>query len=146
MLTFDVDQEERNKRIGARIRQARELKGWSQDALADELNTKQATVSQWESGSFPKRIGLPAIAEALGQTVEWFLRDDDNPLSAIERRLKMLEANTAGISTLESDLLINFRALPPHVQEDTVAWVRDRRLAHEEKARGLNSPTAKLKR
>lgn len=93
--------------LGERIRQAREAKGWSQDALADELGTKQATVARWETGSFPKRIGLPRIAEALGKPVEWFQRgasknptksdtdpsDDDltEKMAELERRLKAME-------------------------------------------------------
>jgi transcriptional regulator with XRE-family HTH domain len=72
MLTYDMDSKARNRAIGDRIRLAREAKGWSQEALADELDTKQATVARWEAGSFPKRIGLPKIAEVLGKPVEWF--------------------------------------------------------------------------
>lgn len=91
MLTFAVDENERNKRIGLRIKMAREAKGWSQDALADELDVKQATVSAWEAGSFPKRLGLPKIAAALDRPIEWFQNDTDGAMAAMERRLKNLE-------------------------------------------------------
>ena len=72
MIIYVMDNIKKNVHLGLKIRLAREAKGWSQDALADELGTTQATVSGWETGTFPKRFGLPKIAEVLEKPIEWF--------------------------------------------------------------------------
>lgn len=58
--------------VGARIRQAREAKGMSQDALAAAVKVSRPAVSQWEDeSSQPRRNKIPAIAAALGVSPFW---------------------------------------------------------------------------
>lgn len=58
--------------IGARIRQAREAKGLTQQALAKAVRVSRPAVSQWEDGtSTPRPKKLPSIAEALDVDPIW---------------------------------------------------------------------------
>jgi transcriptional regulator with XRE-family HTH domain len=60
--------------IGARIKQARERKSWSQQDLADALKPRvsRAAVSQWEVGkTTPGTTRLQEIAEKLGARFPW---------------------------------------------------------------------------
>ncbi len=60
---------------GERVRQVRKLRGYTQKALADAANVKQATISQIENGvSQPTREVLEAIAFATGFPVQFFER------------------------------------------------------------------------
>lgn len=40
-----------NKFVGAKIKEYRESRGWTQDQLAEKLNTTRQTVSRYESGA-----------------------------------------------------------------------------------------------
>ena len=63
-------------RVGARIRLAREAKGWTQRRLARELDVAEAQVSRWENGrAMPSPQSLEACARALDVMAETFLRD-----------------------------------------------------------------------
>lgn len=87
-----MDKKARGIFVGQRIRAAREALGWSQDTLADELDTNQGTVARWESGSFPARIGLPKIAQALRKPSEWFTTDSpEDSLLDVQARIRALE-------------------------------------------------------
>lgn len=59
------------KEIGKRIREARELKGISQEDVADVVGGGQSTIGRIESGDF-KRLPsvLPAVVRLLGLTLE----------------------------------------------------------------------------
>src|SRR5690606_18405145 len=88
--------------VGARIRQAREELGLTQEGLAEILGVQVPTVSRWETGVYtPKRVPLPKIAECLKKPVSWFYGVDsgDSELDAIKTRLEALEKR------LPSDLL-----------------------------------------
>lgn len=116
MLTFVMDHAARNKLIGYRIKIAREAKGWSQEALADELDTAQTTIARWEAGTFPSRIGLPKIAAALDKPVEWF----SEPLpsdSQFEERLKALEEKAQAIMSPKEPYIAN-----PDLQKVWATW------------------------
>lgn len=139
MLRSIVDETERNRRIGLKIRQAREAKGWSQYDLADELNTNAGTVSRWEGGAFPKRIGLPRIAEALGKPVEWFQIEPQFELTELEHRLEALEqaqtttSPSEKVSEDELELLGIFRAADPIRRRSIIKFARGIAFGHKEK-------------
>ena len=61
------------KTIGARIREARDRLSLTQQQLADRLGVDQSTVSGWEREDKrrPSRDLMPAVAKALGRTVDW---------------------------------------------------------------------------
>jgi transcriptional regulator with XRE-family HTH domain len=70
------------KRVGDRIRQAREAKGWTQRELANELPGKVdgPGISRWERGGvMPQSDTLEAIAAALDVDVAYFHVEDPTP-------------------------------------------------------------------
>lgn len=53
------------------IKEARQLKGITQEQLAKMLGITQGAVAQWENGlTHPSFEMLPKVAEALGMTVD----------------------------------------------------------------------------
>ena len=55
--------------MAARIRMGRELRGWSQQQLADRIGSSESTVSKYEAGDrLPSLDMLLALADALGTT------------------------------------------------------------------------------
>jgi len=52
--------------FGERLREAREMKGWSQSELADELDVTQAMISQLENG---RRRPTPAVITKLAEVL-----------------------------------------------------------------------------
>lgn len=64
--------------IGGRIRHLREVKGWSQQRLAAELDTSQVSVSHWERNAFtPRRAAQAALVDVLGASFEYLFEADD---------------------------------------------------------------------
>lgn len=62
----------RRMTVGARIKQAREAKGLTQEALADAVGVSRPAVTQWEDGtSTPRNKKLPSIAAALDVDPLW---------------------------------------------------------------------------
>lgn len=63
--------------LGANLRRARDLRGWSQGRLAAELGGWDSTsISRWENGRV--RISddnLVALARVLEQDIAWFYVD-----------------------------------------------------------------------
>ena len=57
--------------IGARIRDARQDKGWTQDRLAEAVGVSRSAVAQWETGRAGQLTGnLSRIAEVLNVGIE----------------------------------------------------------------------------
>lgn len=88
--------------IGARIRQAREAKGLSQEELAVGVSRSQKAISQYENGT--RRMfanDLPQFAEALNVPVSFFftgkiiIEDFDEIILTECQRLKTIEAKQA---------------------------------------------------
>lgn len=59
--------------LGSRIRQARKIAGLTQEQLAEKADINRVTVAVLESGkNAPSAETLWRIAQATGQTVDWF--------------------------------------------------------------------------
>ena len=59
------------------IRELRKAAGLTQSQFAEKIGVSQATVAEWERGDyFPSAQRLPAIAAALGCTLEDLFRTD----------------------------------------------------------------------
>ena len=68
-----------NQELGENIRKVRELKGFSQQNLADEIKVDQKTVSRIEKGQLSPRFELlVAIANALSVKIHSLLDFNDN--------------------------------------------------------------------
>lgn len=64
--------------IGARIKEARDLLGLSQTALADELGQGERTVQAWERNErAPRMESLLRLARLADRPVSWFY---ENPM------------------------------------------------------------------
>lgn len=99
--------------MGARIRAARALRGWSQSELAKRLGVHRGTVAAWESGSIPATrqndiarvldLDLTVIQEPTQQgdgTWTMVIRPDGTPLGqlrAIRRELTRLADRLDGV-------------------------------------------------
>ena len=60
--------------IGARIREARKHKEWTQEELAEAVEVSRSAVAQWETDRAGQITGnLARIASALGTSVEWLM-------------------------------------------------------------------------
>lgn len=60
--------------IGKRIRQARKLKGLTQQAIADFFGISRVSVTQWEGDTtVPESDKFPGLAELLGGDADWYL-------------------------------------------------------------------------
>lgn len=63
--------------FGARIREARERLGISQDELAERLQRKQNSISEYENGNRRMFVtDLPALAQALGVPISYFFEGE----------------------------------------------------------------------
>jgi transcriptional regulator with XRE-family HTH domain len=61
--------------LGVRIRRLREARGWSQSALARELECAPAVIWFWESGrKYPSVTNFAALAQAFGVSLDvlWY--------------------------------------------------------------------------
>jgi len=62
--------------MGRRFAAARELKGLTQQGVADLIGVEKATISSWESGrNMPNPFALRAMAKLYGQSVDALLWD-----------------------------------------------------------------------
>lgn len=62
--------------ICARIKQARQQAGLTQEELADLLHVRQRTIHNYETDRVPWRL-VSQIAEATGVTSQWLLHGDE---------------------------------------------------------------------
>lgn len=64
--------------VGARIREARQARGLTQNELATVLGVTRSAVAQWETGRAGQESAmLPRIAEALAISPGWLLAGDE---------------------------------------------------------------------
>ena len=62
------------KVIGQRIKEARNLKGWTQEKLSEEIDVTTVYISRVERGSAQLNLRrLVQIAEALKSSIEYFI-------------------------------------------------------------------------
>ena len=63
--------------IGKRIKEARRIRGYNQEKIAEQFQLSVQAVSKWECGqSFPDISLLPQIADFLQVSLDYLLRDD----------------------------------------------------------------------
>ncbi len=69
---------ELQKRMGERIRIARERLGLRQEDLAQKLRTTRVTITHWEGGiNSPHVTDLPLLAKILGVSILYFFEDEE---------------------------------------------------------------------
>ncbi len=63
--------------IGKRIKEARQIRGYNQEKIAEQFQLSVQAVSKWECGqSFPDISLLPQIADFLQVSLDYLLRDE----------------------------------------------------------------------
>ena len=75
------DDDEEYVSMGARLRQAREYLGLSQEAVAEALGVPRASVSAMESGRRKvSSLELRALARLYKRPLDWFYGSDAEPI------------------------------------------------------------------
>ena len=98
-----------------RIAEARRLRGWSQERLANAIGTTQQTLQRWESGvTDPQVSKVQQISAALGVTVSYLLGMDE------------AAAGSDAMSVEERELLALYRAATPELRSAAIAVLRSR--------------------
>lgn len=119
--------------IGDRIRSAREMKGLTQQELADHFGISRVSVTQWELGTTqPGRDKYEGLANLLGGNAEWFLtgkgvipisdslrkiieRDHPTPNAKVGDKIhitgKMLPVYGQAVGGLDGEFLMNGNVL-----------------------------------
>ncbi len=65
-------------KIDKKIKELRELRGWSQGELAEKCYVKQSCVSKWERGAtFPTLVVLVRLSELFEVTTDYLLGFSD---------------------------------------------------------------------
>ncbi|CAN5166931.1 helix-turn-helix transcriptional regulator [soil metagenome] len=60
-----------------RLRELREMRGWSQGALAEQLDVSRQTVNALETGKYDPSLPLAfRIARTFGETIEQIFSDE----------------------------------------------------------------------
>jgi transcriptional regulator with XRE-family HTH domain len=94
-----------HRRIGARLREAREYVGLSQDKVADFLGIPRASVSALESGK--RRVSgleLRRLAPLYRRSVKWLLGEEESPAEL----QGALYRTTAGLSATDREQVLRF--------------------------------------
>lgn len=74
------------RRIGERVRELREERSWTQQALAQKVGVSQSTVAGVESGAqFPGTALLSRLANVFRVGLDFFYRETPNPFEALLR-------------------------------------------------------------
>jgi len=91
--------------VGARIREAREAKGWFQKELAARVHVEPQTVSNWERGqSTPDFDKLELLAQVLERPLTFFLLTGDEDGGQAGLDVPTAEKLLAEIRALRRDL------------------------------------------
>jgi transcriptional regulator with XRE-family HTH domain len=70
---------ENDDSMSARIKEARQARGWSQQELAEQVSVSQPTIVHWEQGThIPRHLALARLADALGVSRQWLQGDGDS--------------------------------------------------------------------
>lgn len=93
--------------FSSRIKQLRDDRGLSQNALAKKINISQSTVAAWELGRRePTLDGIETLCAFFGVTSDYLLGRVDTPLSAVP-----VETPYEQVTPFEKEILKRFRAL-----------------------------------
>ena len=77
-------------KLGEKIREARKVQNLSQENLAEEIGISVQAVSKWECGqSCPDIMYLPHIADYLGVSLDYLLREEVNEFARPQKLEKI---------------------------------------------------------
>jgi transcriptional regulator with XRE-family HTH domain len=79
-MSFSTDSKLDARKLGSRIRQARERKGLSQEEFARLISRNQRAISEYENGKRKIAVTeLPIFAQALDVSLLYFIEDEVSP-------------------------------------------------------------------
>ena len=94
------------RRVGERVRKARELKGIPRRVLSDMSGVSPRYLAQLEAGEGNISIGLlQKVAFALDHRIEWFISDDDPWTSDVHHFARLYRRANAHLRARVRDLL-----------------------------------------
>jgi transcriptional regulator with XRE-family HTH domain len=107
--------EEDRKRLAARLREARESAGLSQEQVAQELALPRPAISQIENGHRRvEALELARLAKLYGRQLSFFA--DEEPVGA--RRLDALHRTAAELSEKDRAEVLRFAEFLRHKADD----------------------------
>lgn len=89
--------------LGKRIKQARELKGLTQESLAEMVGVSRTAIARWESGDIDPTVDhLIRMSNSLGVDISYLL-GADNKSQMIETLINISVSLEQLLSMLEDD-------------------------------------------
>ena len=102
LAMLDMQTPEFRKAFGARLKEQRKLKHWSQKELAAKVGIRFQQLNKYESGlNVPPPEMLIALAEALDSTVDFLLTGQETEGQALHN--KRLLTRFRAVETFEAD-------------------------------------------
>ncbi len=111
MTTIDLpDGDIERRKLGEKLRQAREYVGFSQDEVASLLKVPRTAVTNMESGQRKvEALELKRLADLYRQPVSHFTSDDDEAsASSLPADVTHLARQAAALSPKDRDELVRF--------------------------------------
>jgi transcriptional regulator with XRE-family HTH domain len=95
--------------MGARLRQAREFLGLSQEVVAESLNVPRASVSAMESGRRKvSSLELRDLARLYKRPIEFFLNDDGTDEGPQDETVQALFRATKNLTDGDKEQVLRF--------------------------------------
>jgi transcriptional regulator with XRE-family HTH domain len=102
------DEDEEYASMGARLRQAREYLGFSQEAVAEALSVPRASISAMEGGHRKvSSLELRDLARLYRRPIEWFYASDAEPIAEDETVSALFRA-TKNLTEQDKEQLLRF--------------------------------------
>jgi transcriptional regulator with XRE-family HTH domain len=102
------DDNEEYASMGARLRQAREYLGFSQEAVAEALSVPRASISAMEGGHRKvSSLELRDLARLYRRPIEWFYASDAEPIAEDETVSALFRA-TKNLTEQDKEQLLRF--------------------------------------
>lgn len=94
------------KRIGRRLKEIREERGWTQHTLAEKVSVSQSTIAGVESGSqLPGAALLGRLSELFRVNLDYFYREKENPFEMLLRAETVDESDVATLREIKERCL-----------------------------------------
>jgi transcriptional regulator with XRE-family HTH domain len=103
------DDEAERRKLGDKLREAREYVGFSQDEVATFLKIPRTAVTNMESGQRKvEALELKRLAELFRQPVSYFTGDDEDAGAALPKDVALLARQAAKLSPKDREELGRF--------------------------------------